>query len=122
MDAQLLKRGAIPIELVIALSRETRRHSVTPVGYSVLRVIHHRGIYDEYSTPSALANTLGYTTAASTGTLDRLEKLGLIYREHLACDRRVIAVRLTKEGRLVLESIESGLRAVADKLGTGVQG
>jgi DNA-binding MarR family transcriptional regulator len=56
---------------------------------------------------SALAKELGYSTAAATGTADRLEKLGLIGRG-FAKDRRVILLQLTPKGH---ETITAALVA-----------
>jgi DNA-binding MarR family transcriptional regulator len=41
---------------------------------------------------------MGHSTAASTGLVDRLEKLGYVERVHAAEDRRKIMVRITSKG------------------------
>ena len=41
---------------------------------------------------------MGHSTAAATGLVDRLEKLGYVERIHAAEDRRKIMVRITHKG------------------------
>ena len=48
-------------------------------------------------TPGRLAQDVGLTTGAITGALDRLERSGLIQREHDAEDRRRIIVRCNQD-------------------------
>jgi len=41
---------------------------------------------------------MGHSTAAATGLVDRIEKLGYVERTHGAEDRRKIMVRITPKG------------------------
>ena len=47
---------------------------------------------------SGIAAKMGHTTAAATGLVDRLEKLGYVQRAHAVDDRRKVMVRITKKG------------------------
>ena len=47
---------------------------------------------------SDIAKKMGHSTAAATGLVDRLEKLGYVERVHAAEDRRKIMVRITSKG------------------------
>lgn len=47
---------------------------------------------------SDIAKKMGHSTAAATGLVDRLEKLGYVERVHAAEDRRKIMVRITHKG------------------------
>ena len=47
---------------------------------------------------SDIAKKMGHSTAAATGLVDRLEKLGYVERVHAAEDRRKIMVRITQKG------------------------
>ena len=47
---------------------------------------------------SNIAKKMGHSTAAATGLVDRLEKLGYVERVHAAEDRRKIMVRITHKG------------------------
>ena len=53
---------------------------------------------EEYLTMSDIAKKMGHSTAAATGLVDRLEKLGYVERVHAAEDRRKIMVRITNKG------------------------
>ena len=41
---------------------------------------------------------MGHSTAAATGLVDRLEKLGYVQRLHAAEDRRKVMVQITRKG------------------------
>lgn len=61
-------------------------------------------------TPSALIDSMMLTSGAMTNRLDKLEKKGLISREHSREDRRSVTVELTPEGlqlidKLILEHV-----------------
>ena len=47
---------------------------------------------------SDIAHKMGHSTAAATGLVDRLEKLGFVERNQAADDRRKIIVRITDMG------------------------
>lgn len=47
---------------------------------------------------SDIAKKMGHSTAAATGLVDRLEKIGYVERIHAAEDRRKIMVRITQKG------------------------
>ena len=47
---------------------------------------------------SDIAHKMGHSTAAATGLVDRLEKLGFVERKQAAEDRRKIMVRITDGG------------------------
>lgn len=53
---------------------------------------------EDYLTMSDIAKKMGHSTAAATGLVDRLEKLGYVERVHAAEDRRKIMVRITTKG------------------------
>ncbi len=58
-------------------------------------------------TPSELINSLFLTSGAMTNRLDKLEKKGLIVREHSKEDRRSVTVKLTAQGiELISDLIE----------------
>ena len=41
---------------------------------------------------------MGHSTAAATGLVDRLEKLGYVQRLHASDDRRKVMVQITRKG------------------------
>jgi len=54
-----------------------------------------------------LARALGVSPAASSKNLDRLEQLGLVYRETSEHDRRVITLRASSMGEALVRTYES---------------
>ncbi len=69
-----------------------------------------------------LARALGVSPAASSKNLDRLEQLGLVYRESSEQDRRVILLRASAPGKELVRKYESlkaaHLKPVIESLGT----
>jgi len=53
---------------------------------------------EEFLAMSDIAHKMGHSTAAATGLVDRLEKLGFVERNQAADDRRKIIVRITNGG------------------------
>lgn len=53
---------------------------------------------EEYLTMTDIAKKMGHSTAAATGLVDRIEKLGYVERVHAVEDRRKIMVRITSKG------------------------
>ena len=68
-----------------------------------------------------LARALGVSPAASSKNLDRLEQLGLVYRESSEHDRRITTLRVSTMGKTLVRTYESlkaaHLAPVIDKLG-----
>jgi DNA-binding MarR family transcriptional regulator len=62
---------------------------------------------EEYLTMSDIAKKMGHSTAAATGLVDRLEKLGYVERVHAAEDRRKIMVRITAKGVELVSKMRS---------------
>ena len=58
---------------------------------------------------SKIAETMGHTTAAATGLVDRLEKLGYVERGHTSDDRRKVLVKITKKGVELVERIRQDM-------------
>ena len=50
------------------------------------------------------------TTAAATGLVDRLEKLGYVERMHAADDRRKVLVRITAKGMDLVARLRGALQ------------
>src|SRR5437016_1041844 len=56
-----------------------------------------------------VAQRMGHTTAAATGLVDRLEKLGLARRAHARDDRRKVLVQPTAEGSALVTSVRDDM-------------
>jgi DNA-binding MarR family transcriptional regulator len=58
---------------------------------------------------------MGHSTAAATGLVDRLEKLGYVERIHAADDRRKVMVQITDQGLELVQKIREGIvKSLAD--------
>lgn len=66
---------------------------------------------ENYLTMSAIAQKMGHSTAAATGLVDRLEKLGFVERVHAAEDRRKIMVRITQNGQEIVKEMRGRIAA-----------
>lgn len=53
---------------------------------------------EDYLTMTDISKKMGHSTAAATGLVDRLEKLGYVQRLHAADDRRKVMVQITRKG------------------------
>ena len=60
-------------------------------------------------TMSEIARKMGHSTAAATGLVDRLQKLGYVDRTHAEEDRRKIMVAITESGREQVVKTREGL-------------
>ena len=60
-------------------------------------------------TMTDIAKKMGHSTAAATGLVDRLQKLGYVSRVHAEDDRRKILVRISDEGRALVQSLRKSL-------------
>lgn len=85
------------------------RFDLTPQQYNALRLLRaeHPGTLPTLT----LANRLVSRAPDITRMLDKLEQRGLIERERLADNRRVVRVGITEAGRKLLREIAGPLRA-----------
>jgi DNA-binding MarR family transcriptional regulator len=68
-------------------------------------------------TMTDIARKMGHSTAAATGLVDRLEKLGYVERMHAVDDRRKVMVRITQKGIELVAKLRATLQSrVADAM------
>lgn len=79
---------------ILNLSSELNRGNVSFPQFFLMAYLSS----EDYLTMSDIAKKMGHSTAAATGLVDRLEKLGYVERTHAAEDRRKIMVRITSKG------------------------
>ena len=79
---------------ILKLSMDLTRGKVSFPQYFLLGFLAH----GDRLTMSEIASRMGHTTAAATGLVDRLEKLGYVTRAHGTDDRRKILVHITRRG------------------------
>ncbi len=89
-------------------------HGVTPAQYNVLRIL--RGSHPEPRTCSEIGGRLVDRTPDVTRLLDRLERMGLVYRRRAAHDRRVVEVGVTDAGTALLDALDAPVTATIDRL------
>ena len=69
---------------------------------------------------SSIARMMGHSTAAATGMVDKLQELGHLKRYTAAADRRKIMVRITDQGRELIERMRGNIaRDLADLMAQG---
>ena len=87
------------------LSKELARGKVSFPQYFLLGYL----ALQKHLTMSEIAAKMGHTTAAATGLVDRLEKLGYVRRMHASDDRRKIEVQITPPGLCLVAQIREDM-------------
>jgi len=64
---------------------------------------------EDYLTMTDISKKMGHSTAAATGLVDRLEKLGYVQRLHAAEDRRKVMVQITRKGMDLVNRMRDGI-------------
>ena len=90
---------------LVNLSEELSQGSVSFPQFFLLTYLDKQ----EVITMSGIAAKMGHTTAAATGLVDRLEKLGYVQRAHAADDRRKVIVRITRKGSNLVARIRQDM-------------
>lgn len=101
---------------ILNLSKELNRGSLSYPQFFLLTYLTS----EEYLTMSDIAAKMGHSTAAATGLVDRIEKLGYVERIHALEDRRKIMVRITPKGvefvSLMRKEIATDLAAILSSM------
>ena len=84
------------------------QHDLTPQQYNALRLL--RGVQSGTLPTLALAERLVSRAPDITRLLDRLEERGLITRERLRANRRVVEVGITTAGLRLLKQLDQPVR------------
>jgi DNA-binding MarR family transcriptional regulator len=90
---------------LLRLSQDLAKGNVSFPQYLLLGFLVQR----EQLTMTEIASRMGHTTAAATGLVDRLEKLGLVRRVHAREDRRKVFVRPTPAGCALVASVRADM-------------
>lgn len=64
---------------------------------------------EECLSMSSIAKMMGHSTAAATGMVDKLQELGHLKRFTAASDRRKIMVKITEQGRALVEDMRRNI-------------
>jgi DNA-binding MarR family transcriptional regulator len=96
---------AIQRSFILQLSKELSRGNVSFPQYCLLGFLSQQS----HLTMSEIAQRMGHTTAAATGLVDRLEKLGHVRRTHGKEDRRKIEVQITESGLTLVTEVRDDM-------------
>lgn len=96
-----LQRG-----FVLHLSKELTRGQVSFAQYLLLSILDQIA---EPLTMTKIAERMRHTTAAATGLVDRLEKLGYIRRNSTPEDRRKVLVSITTKGKELVKFVREDM-------------
>lgn len=64
---------------------------------------------EECLSMSSIAKMMGHSTAAATGMVDKLQELGHLKRYTAAADRRKIMVKITEQGRELVQQMRNNI-------------
>ena len=81
-------------EFLLNLSRDLNKDNISFAQFFLLSYL----ATSKELTMTDIARKMGHSTAAATGLVDRLEKLGYMERTHAIDDRRKVLVRVTAKG------------------------
>jgi len=93
-------------------TNELLKGKITLPQFFILSHLHKQG----ESKMSELASVMDVTTAAATGIVDRLVTSGYVMRLYDAKDRRVINIKLTKNGSNMVQRISHQRRQVTSEV------
>ncbi len=79
---------------LLDLSKELNKGQISYAQFFLLGYLSS----EDYLTMTDISKKMGHSTAAATGLVDRLEKLGYVQRLHAADDRRKVMVQITRKG------------------------
>jgi DNA-binding MarR family transcriptional regulator len=85
------------------------------ISMSQLHVMHLLELHGEMAM-SRLAEMLDVSVSNATGLIDRVEDRGYVERIRVPSDRRVVLVRITAEGRAVLDEVEAVREEILERI------
>lgn len=91
--------------LILNISKELARGNVSFPQYCLLGFLSQKA----HLTMTEIAQKMGHTTAAATGLVDRLERLGHVRRVHAQEDRRKILVEITESGSALVTEVRDDM-------------
>lgn len=90
---------------LLDLSKELNKGNISYAQFFLLGYLAK----EDYLTMTQISNKMGHSTAAATGLVDRLEKLGYVQRLHAADDRRKVMVQITRKGLDLVNRMRDGI-------------
>ncbi len=100
-------------EFLLNLSRDLNKDNISFAQFFLLSYL----ATSKELTMTDIARKMGHSTAAATGLVDRLEKLGYMERTHAIDDRRKVLVRITPKGLDLVSRLRDELQdRIADAM------
>jgi len=96
--------------LLAELVELLRPHELTQPQYNVLRIL--RGAGDDGLPSGEIGDRMVSRDPDTTRLLDRMEVRGLVSRRRGPADRRVVTVRITDEGRRLVDALDAPVQAM----------
>ena len=93
-------------EFLLNLSKELNKDNISFAQFFLLSYLST----SRELTMTDIARKMGHSTAAATGLVDRLEKLGYMERTHAIDDRRKVLVRITPQGMSLVSRLRDELQ------------
>jgi DNA-binding MarR family transcriptional regulator len=94
---------------LLDLSKELNKGNISYAQFFLLGYLAN----EDFLTMTDISKKMGHSTAAATGLVDRLEKLGYVQRLHAADDRRKVMVQITRKG---IEMVSRLRNTIADSI------
>ncbi|MEO0414625.1 MAG: MarR family transcriptional regulator [Verrucomicrobiota bacterium] len=88
---------------LLDLSKELNKGNISYAQFFLLGYLAS----EDYLTMTDISKKMGHSTAAATGLVDRLEKLGYVQRLHAADDRRKVMVQITRKGIDLVDNLRN---------------
>ena len=99
-------------QIALGLFTEYLGKEVTPVQYSILRMVHEVPEIDQMG----LARRIGLDTSTTALTAARLESKGLLTRTIVESNRRQLKLALTPDGEAWLQSLVPGVHKMRQQM------
>ena len=92
---------------LLDLSKELNRGNISYAQFFLLGYLAN----EDFLTMTDISKKMGHSTAAATGLVDRLEKLGYVERLHAAEDRRKVMVQITQKGVEIVNELKRSVKS-----------
>lgn len=104
---------------LLDLSQELNKGNISYAQFFLLGYLAK----EDFLTMTDISKKMGHSTAAATGLVDRLEKLGYVQRLHAAEDRRKVMVQITRKGLELVTRLRDVIASnISDAMADGANG
>jgi len=114
LDPEILELADLTMYLqrffLVSLTEKVAKKKISIPQYTLLGFLS----VHEHLNMGQMAALMGHTTPATTGLVDRLTETGLVLRFNTQVDRRLVLVRITPKGRLLVDEMKTELMQCLD--------